>query len=260
MGIAPAHQPPVAEPAVAADEEFHIRPLPTQACHQEFEDRRRVVLGPDVRRPQIGHEQARPAGDVQRQEAVVVVVTVEEVLLLVAVDRVVGGVDVEGEFGGRRLERREELVDQDGRDADEVGAGDAVLEPAERGGRGEFGGAVDFGVVGRGLPERIAPEELVVVEVLVAGGEPEDPLGQERPLRVDDAFGRAGIGDGRVERRREADAAVGLTQQQQAGIGRDVAGGELGDEFPAADPGKRDGRCGTVCHRGGCRRGMEVVW
>ena len=71
------------------------------------------MVGPDVRRPQMGHEQSRAAGDVQRQEAVVVVVAVEEVLLLVAVDRVVGGVDVEDEFGGRRLERGEELVDED---------------------------------------------------------------------------------------------------------------------------------------------------
>ena len=72
----------------------------------------------------------------------VVVVAVEEVFFLVAVDRVVGGVDVEDEFGGRRVERREERIDEDGGDAEEVGAGDAVLEAAEGGGRGEFGGAV----------------------------------------------------------------------------------------------------------------------
>ena len=34
-------------------------------------------------------------------------------------------------------------------------------------------------MVGGGLPERIAAQEAVVVEVLVAGGEPEDALGQE---------------------------------------------------------------------------------
>jgi hypothetical protein len=106
----------------------------------------------------------------------VVVVAVEEVLLLVTVDRVVGGIDVEDEFGGRRLERRQELVDEDRSDAEEVGAADAVLEAAESRGRGELGGAADFGVVGGGLPERIAPQETVVVEVLVAGGEPEDEL------------------------------------------------------------------------------------
>ena len=45
-----------------------------------------------------------------------------------------------------------------------------------------------------------------------------------------------------------ADSAVGHPEEQQAGVGRDVAGGELGDEFPAADTGKGDGRCGTVCN------------
>ena len=39
--------------------------------------------------------------------------------------------------------------------------------------------------------------------------------GQERLLWVDDPFGRAGIGDGRVERRREADPAVGLPQDNR---------------------------------------------
>ncbi len=71
------------------------------------------------------------------------------------------------------------------------------------------------GVVGGGLPERIAPQEAVVVEVLVASGEPEDALGEERPLGVDNAFGRAGVGDGRVERRGEADPATGLPEEQQ---------------------------------------------
>ena len=46
-----------------------------------------------------------------------VVVAVEEILLLLAV----------------------ELVDENGGDADEVASGDAVLEPAEGGRRGEFG-------------------------------------------------------------------------------------------------------------------------
>jgi len=47
-----------------------------------------------------------------------------------------------------------------------------------------------------------------------------------------------------------AGLAVGLPEEQQAGVGRGVAGGELGDEFPEADTGKGDGRCGTVCHKG----------
>ena len=181
-----------------------------------------------------------------------IVVAVEEILLLVAVDEVVGGVDIEDEFVGRRGERGDELVDEDRGHANEVATRDAVLEPAERGRRGEFGGAVDFGMVGGGLPEGIGAEALVVVEVFVAGGDAEQSLGQERPLRVNDALGRAGIGNGGMECLDQADLPVGFAQQQEPGVGSDVTGGKLGDEFSLVDSGKRDGCCGTLCHRGGC--------
>ena len=48
--------------------------------------------------PQIGDQQLLATEDIQRQEAVVVVVAVEEAAFLVAVDRVVGGVEVEDQF------------------------------------------------------------------------------------------------------------------------------------------------------------------
>jgi hypothetical protein len=117
------------------------------------------------------------------------------------------------------------LVDEDGGDADEIASGDAVLEPAQGGRRGEFGGVVGFGMVGGGLPERIVAEALVVVEVFVAGGECEEPLGQQRPLRVRDTFGRPRIGNGRIERRDQADLPIGLAEQQEPGVRGDVAGG-----------------------------------
>ena len=49
----------------------------------------------DLCRPQLGDQEVAAAEDVQRLEAVVVVVTMEEALLLVAVHGVVGGVEVE---------------------------------------------------------------------------------------------------------------------------------------------------------------------
>ena len=187
----------------------------------------------------------------------VVVIAVEETVLLVAVDGVVGGVDVEDEFLGRRGERCDELFDEDRSDAGQGFAVDAVLEPAEGGRRGEFGDAAGVGMVGGGLPERIVAEAVVIVEVFVSGGEAEEAVGQERALRVDDEQGMTRVGDGFVESVEQADLFVGFPQEQQAGIGGEVPGGELGDEFAALDAGKGDGLCGTLCHRGGC---SEWVW
>ena len=54
-----------------------------------------MLGGVDLAGPQVGRQQLVAAEDVQRQEAVVVVVAVEEAPLLVAVHGVVGGVEVE---------------------------------------------------------------------------------------------------------------------------------------------------------------------
>ena len=88
---------------------LHVGQRPVQPQHGRLCHVVRLFPPPKVGVPaeQLAgqlHEPVAGVVDVQRQEAVVVVVAVEEVLLLVAVDRVVGGVDVEGEFGGRRLE------------------------------------------------------------------------------------------------------------------------------------------------------------
>ena len=50
----------------------------------------------------------------------------------------------------------------------------------------------------------------MVVQVFVAGGESEQPLGEEGGLGVFDAFGCAWVVDGGVERGHQPDLAVGF--------------------------------------------------
>ena len=74
---------------------------------QQLEHATAVLGGVDVAGAEVGGEQFIPAEDIQRQEAVVIIVAVEEPALLVAVDPVVGGVEVEDHVlraasGGRR--------------------------------------------------------------------------------------------------------------------------------------------------------------
>ena len=155
------------------------------------------MLGPvDLRRPQIGAEQVIAAEDVERQEAVVVVVAVEETLLLMAVDAVVGGVEVEDDLLRRRRVSREEHVDEDLGHPPQRLLRDAVLQPAKRRRRGQRGIALDLGMLGRELPERIVAEVLVVVEVFVARREGEDPLSQQTALRMRDQARIPRIGNG----------------------------------------------------------------
>lgn len=61
----------------------------------------------------------------------------KEPVLLLAVNAITGRVEVEGDFLQWLLEGIEEWLDQNGRELDQRGSSDAILESAERGGRGQ---------------------------------------------------------------------------------------------------------------------------
>ena len=61
----------------------------------------RAGRGVDVRAPQLGRQQMAAAEDVERQVAVAVVIAVEEPAFLVAVQRIVGGIEIEDDLLGR---------------------------------------------------------------------------------------------------------------------------------------------------------------
>ena len=110
-----------------------------------------------------------------------------------AVDGIVGGVEVEHQTFRRCPMGGDELLDQDGSHADESGTADAVFQTTQ----GGCGGQRLLGVgliLGQDLPEGIVAEVLMIVEVLVAGGDGEDALGQQGALGMGDTVGVAGIG------------------------------------------------------------------
>jgi hypothetical protein len=63
-----------------------------------------VLGGVDLGRPQIGDKQLLATKYVKRQKAVVVIISVEKAPFLAAMDRHVGGVEVENDLFGRRTE------------------------------------------------------------------------------------------------------------------------------------------------------------
>ena len=75
---------------------------PFRIPNQQFEDGSAVLGRIDVCRTKVRHEQLMAAEDVQWQEAVAVVVSVEKTLGLRAVDRIVGGIEIENDLFGSR--------------------------------------------------------------------------------------------------------------------------------------------------------------
>ena len=105
--FAPAHQFLAAEAGVGAEHDLHLGPALAQLGHDASDffrtARSRILVG----RPQPRTQQLVTGEDIQRQIAVAVVVAVEEPLRLMAVERDVGGVQVEHDlrWAARRATR-----------------------------------------------------------------------------------------------------------------------------------------------------------
>ena len=205
----------------------------------------------------------------------------EEAAELVAVDRVVGGVEVEHDPLGRpgvglEEEGHEEAFDVAGAAGDLlvaallVGADGGQFEAVERALAGQRLAAIPLpppGLAGRvvladdGGQQRVAAEVVVVVEVLVAQGQAVDPLGEEVLDGVLDEVGVAVVGEAGGELADDAGEGLGLAEQQGAAVGGDGAAVEVGEDLAGAEHGKVEVGRVTLCgHRaalGQCRRWLS---
>ena len=93
--LAPGHQTLAGEAGVCAQHDLDGGPALADARDDARHLVRRASAGVDVGAPQLGRQQVVAAEDVERQVAVAVVIAVEEAAFLMAVQRVVGGVQVE---------------------------------------------------------------------------------------------------------------------------------------------------------------------
>ena len=121
-----------AEAAVAAEDDLDVWPDLAEAFDQQSQDCPGVLGRVDVGRTKVSTQEAMPAENVQRKEAIVVVVSVEESIDLVAVNRIIGGVEVEGQFFRRLLVRGDEDFDEDLGDVRQRLPRDAVLQTTQR--------------------------------------------------------------------------------------------------------------------------------
>ena len=191
------------------------------------------------------------AENVQRKKAILLVVAVEEAAQLMAVDRVIGGVEVQHDPIRRHGVGLEEQRDEEVFDGS--CATDDLLVPAILVGpdRGQFQ-AVERTLTCQGLtfvtlPEPvlaggiflshdgrqqgIVPQVIVVVEVLVAQGQSINSLGYEMFEGVLDELWVSMIGEASSELSHDSRQFLGLAKQQAAPVGRDVAAIKRGKDF-----------------------------
>ena len=205
--LAPAQQSLAAEPRVGAHDDPALGPGPAQPLHQQL-DHGRGVLGPvDATAPQHARQHRLAAEHVQRQVAVVVIVGVELGTLLVAVQRHVGGVDVEHQFSRWRLVAGDELIDEHAMQCNGLRPRRPRLQAAQRGRARQRIDPAD-----RGLHQQVVSQRVVVVEVFVATAQAVDALGQEISQAVRDARRVARITQHRGRRAAQTDPLVGPSQ------------------------------------------------
>ena len=202
----------------------------------------------DAAGAQVGAQQLLAAKHVQRQVAVAVVVAVEEALLLLAVQRVVGGVEVQHQLLGRGLEAGDELLDQQTLQPHRAGSVGPTLQPAQRGRAGHL--AVH--AHGR-LHRHIAAQRAVVVQVLPAQCQAVHALAQHVAHGVRDQQRVARIGNAATGRFDQSKLAIHRRQQHHSTIAGHAATIESALHNPSAQAAEVDHskltRFGTVWFR-----------
>ncbi len=110
--LAPCHQRFPAEARIGAQKNAHPWPALADLLHNAPHLRDRSGGAGDVRGAQLGRQQMPPAEYVKRQVAVAIVIALEEPAFLVAVQRIVGGVEIEDDLLGRCRMRFQEQIDE----------------------------------------------------------------------------------------------------------------------------------------------------
>ena len=221
-----------------------------------------------IGRPQARAQQLLPGEDVERQAAIVSVVAVGKAPFLVAVQPVVGGVEIEHDaLGLARLRLNVEIGQQTVHrtrvendllvTALRVGVGRGSLEAVES----ALAGTGVAAVLGSAAllafevlfatqqgQQRVGPQLIVIVEILITQHQPVDALGDQFSHAVFDLPGLPMIPEAAGELPQDAGALLGLAQQHAAAVGGDRAAVETGHHLAAALIGKREAGLGTLCH------------
>jgi hypothetical protein len=120
----------------------------------------------------------------------------------------------------------------------------------QRGGRSEFPIVVGRLTDGE-LESGVSAEGLMVVEIFIARGEGDDPLGEHGLLVVEDQWQPARVRNGSIESVEESQSLADLSEQEDARIGGQPPPLKIGDDRLGAEAGKVEGSEVTVCHGDG---------
>ena len=182
----------------------------------------------------------------------------EEPAFLLAVDRIVGGVEVEHDLLGRPRMRIEEDVHEQRFQARRIAidlvillgvALRRVLQPVERAlaGHRRTARALGLELAGQNREHRIVTQFVMIVEVVIAQSQAEHALADQGLDRVLEQPRIPTIRETGGHPRDQAEAAIQSPQKQRSRIRCDGSAIEPGHHFLALDGFKIEQRRGTLC-------------
>ena len=259
--LAPCHKRLAREAAVGTQHDAHLRPARTDLRDdaRRLLDRARRRI--DVGGPQLRRQQVATAEDVERQVTVATIVAVEKPPFLLAVQRVVGGVEIEDDLLGRRLVRLQKKRDEQIFDGDRI-MGDLViarrLRPAQLqtvqrrlAGHRRAVLAPCRQLAGEDRHHRIVAQLVVIVDILIAERQPKHTLPDQRRHKVLYQLRTAMIAEAPGETINQLDRTIRRSQQQRPGVRADRAAVKPGHHDTAFHRCKLEQFRATLCrHRG----------
>jgi len=251
VSLAPSHDGFPREAGVGADPDLHLRPARPDLLHDPGEILDGAGRAVDVAAAQLGAEQKRATEDVEREVAVVPVVAVEEPAFLLAVERIVRRVEVEHDPERRLLMSVQEVLDEQPLDGFAIvddlviarDLGSRALQAIERTAPGQSVAAIarphpsvphQIPLPGRHGQQRIVPQGVVIVEILVALGLGQHALTQKLFHRVLDPIRMTIVPEARREATDQPGPLRHLAQQQQAAVLRLPSAIKGGQHLPPA--------------------------
>ena len=224
----------------------------------------RARAGIDIGPAQLGAKQMPPAKNIQRQVTVGFVIAVKEAPFLLAMQRIVGGIEIERDLAGRRAMRLDEQIDEQPVHRLRVVADLVVprrlrfrqFQPVQRR-LARHRGAVRasrFELSRKHRHQWVVAQRLMVVEVLVAERDGEYPLPHQRRHRMFDVRLRSSIDKAGRQPIHQPDRPIRCTQQQPARVRSDRTAVKPRDHFAAFNRFKSKTIRDTLCgHRGSLR-------
>jgi len=234
--LTPLHRLVAAVMAVATHQDVDLGPMPADAFDDMLEDRadlfagRRLALAQDHRHRLAAYRFIDV--DRQKESSAVVVMGVEQRELLMAVHRVTGIVDVERDRGWRAPVAFAEPIHQRRHQAGDLDLRRRILQPRHRGLRTQRIAALRR-MAYRHLEDRIVPERIAIVGVLVARRDRKHPQPKHLLKRVLDAFGLAPVPDARRKARGQPELLLDAAQHKHARIRRKLPTVEPNAQFLA---------------------------